>query len=172
MPAKYKRADMTPSEIGYVHFTVDVEVPDLSVTPPAMKTITINACLIQWKNLNVNWKSLSQNINPSTGNYDTLWETGNVANFQLVIFEGVAEAATQKQGDVQFRYGSVGSPVYPGTPMSSEWFYGAVGAKGSASQGYGLGDFINALYNGTGSDALSWPDSRELQQTSQRVDRY
>ena len=82
---------------------------------------------------------------------------GNVASFQLVIYEGLNEGEEGLEGRMEFRYGN----YRPTNPNNK----GAVGYKGNTQTTFGLVDFVNALYNGF--DAVNFPANIDDQRNSQ-----
>ena len=130
-----------PSEIGYVRYQYEV------LDARNNKVEVRNAILIQWKDLNVNWcKREYLPDGQITEEY-----LGNVASFQLIIYEGPNDTVAQ-QGDVEFRYGAYqpydwqlsspnGHNVHTNPNNKA-----AVGTKGMLRVSYDKSDFINALY--------------------------
>ncbi|MDR0926351.1 MAG: T9SS type A sorting domain-containing protein [Ignavibacteria bacterium] len=135
---------LAPSQIGYVHYKHEVEYPAGSG-----EFVEINACLIQWKDLNVNYLA----------NDGITKFKGNVTSFQMVIYEG-PDAEVAKQGEVVFRYGEYGPTKSQednnktGQELgTSNSFAASIGFKGNTPMtAYNQADFINAIYNGF------WPD--------------
>lgn len=141
-----------PSEIGYVKSTIDID----DVNNPG-NTITVRYCLVQWLELNINWTERDAAGDRILDDYGNPIEyKGNVASFQLIIYEGPDDVAA-RQGDIEFRYGNYGltndqKTLLVNNPGMSiilnPYNEAAVGVKG---EGFGVGDradFINALYNG------------------------
>jgi len=122
-----------------------------------------NFIIIQWRDLNVNWRDIN-------GPGDTTYYKGNVTSFQLVIYEG-EDNPTALQGDVEFRYNTLGPHPWQGNVITRPNNRGAVGIKGSNIGIANRADFINAIYNGSrpefpanqffqqnyDSMALGWP---------------
>lgn len=145
---KYWRKDMvsqgkTQTEISYIEFTYDV------VNPITGATVTKHAILVQWKNLNINWRKFNSEDQTYT-EYPT-----NITSFQVIIYEGPDEVYA-RQGDVEFRYNYL---VAGSGTRGDNW--ASVGIKGSAYIIVGKGDYVNALYNG---DDVNFPADAEHQQ--------
>ena len=127
-----------PSEIGYVHGTYKAR----DFEGEEGDSVTRRFCLIQWKDLNVNWRDL-----PTTG-IDTTYYRGNVTSFQLVIYEGNNDS-TALQGDMEFRYNTLGPYTWQGNnAITRPNNRGSIGVKGSSIGLANKADYINALYNG------------------------
>lgn len=142
---------------GFAPTTISYLNGEYETTDPTTgNTVTRKMIIIEWLNLNINW------LDGVTG--DT--NNGNVASFQLVIYEGPNDVDA-KQGNVEFRYGQRGptkEQQATGLYMRQSGISGSIGIKGT---GLGLGskaDFVNAVYNG-GEE----PKDPVLQKTSKRL---
>jgi hypothetical protein len=145
------QAGFEPTEVGYVFDTYEV------LDPQSNTMVTKNYVLIQWKNLNINYCSRVLN---SEGTYDTTWYKGNVASFQLLIFEGPnTDIATQ--GNMEFRYGYYGpTQSQLNSPSAASVILnpsnrGSVGIKGNSIINSSQSDYVNCLYNGW--DFINYP---------------
>ncbi|MCL2039520.1 MAG: T9SS type A sorting domain-containing protein [Bacteroidetes bacterium] len=133
------------SQIGYVKFKYE------TVDPVTFDIVEKNAILIQWLNLNINWCDRIKD--PAGVVTDSVVYLGNVASFQLIIYEGPNPDKAQ-QGDVEFRYGPYQmTQEQLESPNRDNIFTNpnnkaAVGVKGSSQMGYNKADFINAIYCG------------------------
>jgi hypothetical protein len=152
------------SEIGYVNFKYE------AVNPVTKDTTEKNAILIQWKNLNVNWCDRVKNADGTVA--DSTIYLGNVASFQLIIYEG-ADSVVAQQGNVEFRYGTfqptedqLSSPN--GANIKSNPNNAAsIGVKGDSRISSDKADFINALYCGFLS--TTYPADANMQRNYQTL---
>lgn len=135
------------TEIGYVKFEYQVVDPN----DPFGPLLTKNAILIQWKDLNVNW---CDRVKDAAGVVtDSVIYLGNVASFQVIIYEGPNPNVAQ-QGDVEFRYGPYQMTQDQMESLNKDNIYtnpnnkAAIGVKGEFQMSYNKADFINAIYCG------------------------
>ena len=133
------------SEIGYVKFKYETVDP----TNPFGPLVTKNAILIQWKDLNINWCDRIKD--PAGVVIDSVVYLGNVASFQLIIYEGPNPDVAQ-QGNVEFRYGpyqitqeQMESPNKDNIKTNPN-NKAAIGVKGAVQMSFNKADFINAIY--------------------------